>query len=69
MKEQPQGRVPLWGGATDENGTAFALRHEAGETMVFPVQSVLKRIETRQSGFFFDIARVVKNRLENPDTT
>jgi hypothetical protein len=58
-----------WVVATDENGTAFALRHEAGETMVFPVQSVLKRIETRQSGFFFDIARVVKSRLENPDTT
>lgn len=52
-----------WVVVTDEYGASRAIRHEAGETMAFPIDSVLKRIESGQTNFLLVIFHGVRERI------
>ena len=56
-----------WVTVSDDAGTDVAVqaRPPADESMIaFPVDAVLKRIESGQTGFFWEIGQVVRSRLE-----
>ncbi|MCP4176835.1 MAG: DUF3806 domain-containing protein [bacterium] len=53
-----------WKKVTDEYGTDFAVLHQNNNTMAFPVSSVFKRIESKESDFFCNISQVIKNRID-----
>jgi hypothetical protein len=52
-----------WVVVNDENGTAYATKHEIAETMAFPVESVRKRIERGEHGFFQDVYTMIVEHL------
>lgn len=52
-----------WVTVSDDDGVARAIRHEAALTMAFPVDSVRKRIESRETDFIVKVAAIVKSQI------
>lgn len=56
-----------WKKVTDEYGTDYVVWHKSNNTMAFPVSSVYKRIEARETDFFWSIYQMIKNRIEEKE--
>jgi uncharacterized protein DUF3806 len=54
-----------WAMATDELGTGVAIRDEAGEIVVLPVDVVRKGFESRSAAFFVEVAREVEEQIRS----
>ena len=57
-----------WIELTDSGGTTYAVRHEKAEVYCFPIESVKKRVESGELGFFAGIEAAARQDIEN-DTT
>jgi hypothetical protein len=54
-----------WAMATDERGTGVAIRNEAGDIIVLPVDVVRKGFESRSAAFFVEVARDVEEQVRS----
>jgi len=52
-----------WGVITDQNGSDIALRHKVGEVTIYPLSSVLKRLENDEVGFFQPLAFALEKQV------
>jgi hypothetical protein len=53
-----------WAVVSDEQGEAWALVHPGTTMMAFPVESVRKRVEARETNFLHGLAQVIENHLK-----
>ena len=53
-----------WQMITDEYGTDYCLIHKKTNTMIFPISTVYKRVESGEYDFFWDIYQIVKKHIE-----
>ena len=53
-----------WVKVIDEYGEDFAVRHK-NETTSYPLSTVLKRIEQKETGFFYQVYEITRYTIEN----
>lgn len=54
-----------WEVITDEHGSAWAIAKPGTTIKAFPIESVRKRIESREHGFFAPVFLTIQSHLEN----
>ena len=52
-----------WITLTDNAGTSWAIEHPAAAVTAFPIESVRKRIERRETNFFDSIALILQSQI------